>query len=97
MEGLIPLLLVGGLFFLMMRFGCGAHVMDGGHASRHKENATDGPSHTDPVCGMKVTPEAGYGKMHNGKLIRFCSRGCLDKFEAEPERYLGKDDKEVKQ
>lgn len=86
MEGLISLLIFGGLFVLMMRFGCGAHMMHGGHAG-HKDHADDTPSHIDPVCGMKVNPEAGYGKIQEGKLIRFCSRKCLDKFEAEPARY----------
>lgn len=27
-------------------------------------------------------------KMCEGTLYRFCSRNCLDKFEAEPEKYL---------
>lgn len=34
MEGLFSLLLFAGLFFLMMRFGCGAHIAHGGHG-RH--------------------------------------------------------------
>lgn len=29
MEGLLGLLVFGVLFFLMMRFGCGAHMMHG--------------------------------------------------------------------
>jgi len=36
---------------------------------------------------MKVDPNAGYGMMHAGQLYRFCSRDCMDKFEADPERY----------
>jgi YHS domain-containing protein len=90
MEGLLSLLLFGGLFFLMMRFGCGAHVMHGGHghnqdpSGKAKAQELD---HLDPVCGMTVDPSAGYGKMHEGRLYRFCSRVCLDKFEAEPNRY----------
>ena len=35
MEGLFSLLLFAGLFFLMMRFGCGAHIAHGGHGHRH--------------------------------------------------------------
>ncbi len=31
MNSLIYFLIWGGLFFLMMRFGCGAHVMGHGH------------------------------------------------------------------
>jgi len=83
MEGLISLLLFAALFYLMMRFGCGAHMVHGhgaGHGAKSK--------HKDPVCGMDVDPEQGYGKMHDGTLYRFCSRRCLDAFEAEPARYL---------
>ena len=86
MEGLLSLLLFGGLFFLMMRFGCGAHVMHGGHDHAGKADAQD-TDHLDPVCGMTVDQHAGYGKMHEGRLYRFCSRACLDKFEADPTRY----------
>jgi len=85
MEGLFSLLLVGGLFILMMRFGCGARVMHGGHGGKGDTKKTD---HLDPVCGMAVGPETGYGKMHQGHLYRFCSRTCLVKFEAEPMRYV---------
>lgn len=89
MEGLLSLLLFGGLFFLMMRFGCGAHMMHGGHEHAHgNKSQADGANYVDPVCGMSVDPEEGYGKMHQGRLQRFCSRDCLDKFETEPARYI---------
>jgi hypothetical protein len=39
MEGLFSLLLFAGLFFLMMRFGCGAHMAHGGHGHQHGEPA----------------------------------------------------------
>lgn len=89
MEGLISLLIFAGLFFVMMRFGCGAHMMHGGHGS-HGQNKQDKnqKKHTDPVCGMEVDSEQGYGKMHDGNLYRFCSRDCLDKFETDPEQYV---------
>lgn len=83
MEGLISLLLFAAIFYLMMRFGCGAHMVHG-HGGGHEAGAR----HKDPVCGMDVDPEQGYGKMHEGTLYRFCSRRCLDAFEAEPVRYL---------
>lgn len=83
MEGLISLLLFAALFYFMMRFGCGAHMVHGHGAAQDTES-----KHKDPVCGMDVDPEQGYGKMHDGTLYRFCSRRCLDAFEAEPARYL---------
>jgi len=94
MEGLGSLLLFAVLFYLMMRYGCGAHMMHGhGGHTQDKENNT---RHIDPVCDMEVEVEQGYGKMHQGKLYRFCSRSCLDKFEVDPERYLNKDQGEVR-
>jgi Cu+-exporting ATPase len=43
----------------------------------------------DPVCGMSVEPESAAGSYeHEGKTYYFCSRGCLEKFRAEPARFL---------
>ncbi|MFV2004811.1 MAG: YHS domain-containing protein [Gammaproteobacteria bacterium] len=99
MEGLLSLLLFAVLFFVMMRFGCGAH-MKHGHGQNHKESHDHTghdtehdvapQKHIDPVCGIEVDVEQGYGKMHEGTLYRFCSRDCLDKFEADPEQYAKK-------
>jgi len=51
-----------------------------------------GPGETterDPVCGMTVLPERAAGRHeHAGTTYYFCSTGCLDKFRADPERYL---------
>jgi YHS domain-containing protein len=89
-EGLFSFLLFAGLFYFMMRFGCGAHMVHG-HGS-HGEHAHGGDgavgSAIDPVCGMSVAADQGYTKSHQGRQYRFCSRACLDKFEANPEQYL---------
>ena len=43
----------------------------------------------DPVCGMNVDPSKAVGSVeYEGKLYHFCSRGCAEKFKADPERYL---------
>ena len=42
-------LLWGAFFFMMMRFGCGAHIMGHGHGHRHGENKPDdASSSSDP-------------------------------------------------
>ena len=91
MRGLLTLLLYAGLFYLMMRFGCGAHMVHG-HGARGQEGHGPGGSGDgsarDPVCGMLVEPGQGYTKNHKGRAFRFCSRKCLDSFEAEPQRYV---------
>jgi YHS domain-containing protein len=95
MRGLLTLLLYAGFFYLMMRFGCGAHMVHGGHGGHgdggHEARGGDGEqmaSAKDPVCGMQVEPGQGYTKSQDGRELHFCSKNCLDKFEAEPQRYL---------
>jgi Cu+-exporting ATPase len=44
----------------------------------------------DPVCGMEVDPANPAGSYeHNGTTYYFCSRGCLEDFEEDPESYVG--------
>ena len=43
----------------------------------------------DPVCGMTVDPQRAAGSsVYEGKTYHFCSKGCVAKFEADPEKYL---------
>jgi Cu+-exporting ATPase len=43
----------------------------------------------DPVCGMTVDPQRAAGSSdYNGKTYHFCSKGCVAKFEADPQKYL---------
>jgi Cu+-exporting ATPase len=44
---------------------------------------------TDPVCGMSVDPAtARYRTEHTGQSCYFCSGRCLERFIADPQRYL---------
>jgi Cu+-exporting ATPase len=42
----------------------------------------------DPVCGMTVTEQSPYHIQHEGRPYYFCSAKCLQKFSAEPKKYL---------
>jgi Cu+-exporting ATPase len=44
----------------------------------------------DPVCGMRVDPDAPRGgrHTHDGTVYSFCSTGCRDRFAADPTPYL---------
>ncbi|HXQ49602.1 MAG TPA: heavy metal translocating P-type ATPase [Stellaceae bacterium] len=43
----------------------------------------------DPVCGMSVDPAtARHRADHAGASYVFCGRGCLEKFTADPKKYL---------
>lgn len=49
----------------------------------------DGRLATDPVCGMKIDPEAAYSKIeYRGHVIYFCSRMCEEEFKKNPKKYV---------
>ena len=46
-------------------------------------------SEMDPVCGMTVQPATAAGAhLYKDKTYYFCCQGCLEKFRADPARYL---------
>lgn len=89
MDRVISFLLFAGLFYVMMRYGCGAHAVHGHHHGERKDRPESGPSASskDPVCGMEVEQGRGYSEVFESREYRFCSRKCLDKFDAEPSRF----------
>jgi len=43
----------------------------------------------DPVCGMTVDPKQAAGThVHQGQPYHFCSKHCVEKFKADPAKYL---------
>lgn len=99
MEALIYFAVWAGLIFLMMRVGCGAHVMGQGHgndagASQGSAGSPDQvrwvPPETDvdPVCGKTVHPDKAKPSVHDGMVYYFCSRECRELFEAAPQLYV---------
>ena len=47
------------------------------------------PRVKDPVCGMMVDPQKPAGTVtHGDKTYYFCSKGCAQKFEKDPEKFL---------
>ena len=43
----------------------------------------------DPVCGMTVDPErTPHHHVHDGVAHHFCGKRCLERFQAEPARFL---------
>ncbi len=43
----------------------------------------------DPVCGMMVEPASPAASVrYEGRMYYFCSRSCVEKFKADPDRYL---------
>ncbi|MCB1519127.1 MAG: YHS domain-containing protein [Hyphomicrobiaceae bacterium] len=99
MEALLYFIVWAGLLFLMMRFGCGRHVMGRGH-THHSSETGNGPApsqdlkwvppatDTDPVCGKTVRPEGAKSSVFDGTVYYFCSRDCREIFEAAPRQYV---------
>jgi len=49
------------------------------------------PLATDPVCGMKVDPRSAAGSVeHGGMKYYFCSKHCVERFTADPSKYVTK-------
>jgi Cu+-exporting ATPase len=55
------------------------------HAHHHtnSENAAE----IDPVCGMRVSTDASESAAYEGRIYRFCSRHCAEKFRQDPAQY----------
>ena len=45
--------------------------------------------HLDPVCGMSVAADSPHRLEHDGTTYRFCCAGCVERFRADPDRFLG--------
>ncbi len=81
MNYVFAFLLVAVLLYLLIRFTPGALSSLGYRGWYSTE-------HIDPVCGMKVDANKGYGMKYEGKLYRFCSKLCLDQFDKNQQQYL---------
>jgi len=85
MDRILSLLLFAAVFYFLMRFGCGSHTVHGHHHAGRGE--ATGRAKKDPVCEIYVEQGRGYSEVFSGREYRFCSRKCLDKFDAEPQRF----------
>ena len=102
MSTLLYFLIWAALFFLMMRFGCGAHIMGHGSGDEQSDGAQSSDrsgmdqlrwvpptKDTDPVCGKIINTDGAKSSVHDGTVYYFCSRDCREIFEAAPNEYLG--------
>ncbi len=107
MEALLYFGLWAGLIFLMMRFGCRAHVMGHGHGQHdgHAKDTSSGqdrlrwvPPETDvdPVCGMTVHTDKAKSAVHDGAVYYFCSSNCRERSEATPQRFVARANQQPK-
>ena len=72
------------------------HQHDRHHNHHEHHDHENSGEHTvkDPVCGMSVDPHtAEQRSRHGGTTWYFCSSGCKSRFDANPEQYLGDEQK----
>ena len=62
------------------------------HAQSHRHESAERATVRDPVCGMTVKPESPHRLTHEGREYGFCCARCLEKFRADPDRFLGERD-----
>nr|WP_306268722.1 YHS domain-containing protein [Pararhizobium sp. IMCC3301] len=101
MSALFYFLVWAAVIFVMMRFGCGSHIMGNSHGKAgHGGNQTELPgaeglrwippeTDLDPVCGKTVHTSIAKPSVHDGSVYYFCSRDCREIFEAAPRLYVG--------
>ena len=100
METLLYFAVWAGLIFLMMRFGCGGHIMGRGHGQGQTRNEPDNSGNpqlrwmppskdVDPVCSKTVVTNMAKPSVYAGNVYYFCSRECREVFEAAPDLYVG--------
>jgi len=93
MDGLLTFLFYAVLFYVFMRFGCGAHMTHGHHNHGKDNESSDKEVFVDPVCGQNVPEDQGYGELVDGRLFRFCSKECLETFDQNKSEYSKKPNK----
>lgn len=69
------------------------HHQEGDTPTAHREHAAhaDEKPFIDPVCGMKVAANPEKKITHGGHDYFFCSVRCTEKFSADPDAYLNRD------
>lgn len=54
-----------------------------------KRDSSGQATFRDPVCGMEVSYRTAVEECRHGdKTYYFCSSGCREQFQAEPQHYL---------
>ena len=59
-----------------------------GHHHDHSYSSQEGKTYKDPVCGMTVKETTPHTYDYAGQRYFFCGARCLEKFRAEPAKYL---------
>ena len=97
-DTVINIAIFAAALFLMVRFGCGRHMMGHAHSQAHAGapgGGSGGPpvapnEDVDPVCGMVVNTSSANTATFEGKTYHFCSDSCRKKFATSPAAYAAR-------
>jgi len=101
METVFYFLIWAVMIFLMMRMGCGKHVMGQDRARSSKSQPGNAGQDTDkdslyweppakdvdPVCGKTILTSQAKPSVYAGSVYYLCSHPCREAFEAAPDIY----------
>jgi YHS domain-containing protein len=64
--------------------------MDKSNPAHERQHGVSMNAAKDPVCGMGVDPTqpGAWKSEHAGQTYYFCAKGCKEKFDLDPERYI---------
>lgn len=93
-DTIVNIAIFAAALVLMVRFGCGRHMMGHAHSAAHAGARGDASSARhdaiDPVCGMSVDKGSARSASFEGRAFYFCSDSCRRTFEASPADYAVK-------
>ncbi|GMR03334.1 MAG: hypothetical protein BMS9Abin21_168 [Thermodesulfovibrionia bacterium] len=101
MSDLLWIIIIGALFYFMMRKGgcCGgkSHGKHNQHSGHSHGNSNPGRT-KDPVCGMEieVNGAATMKLQHKDQAFYFCSSECKEKFDNNPTLYIEPSQKQIR-
>ena len=75
-------------FLLMFLFGVFPANAEQGGMGTASADVVDAGNTVCPVGGRAVNPKLT--SVYQGKSYSFCCKGCIEKFNKDPEKYLGK-------
>ena len=84
---LIVFVIIGRLVTMIIQrlFGRPPSARQGsrGATSRDSHPSHQGETARDPVCGMFVSTEVSVSLKEDGKILHFCARECLERYQKE--------------
>jgi YHS domain-containing protein len=82
---LIVFVVIGRLVALIIQrlFGQPQSPQPGPRSGAAQGQTRPGETARDPVCGMFVSTELSVPLKENGRVLHFCSRECLERYQKE--------------